>query len=156
MIIVITTSGIPISQTQFFKPPASLNQKLFPSSQFNSVTLSGLFFQTRFYFPWMFGKLQSYSWLLIMLPRSALMTAASEGHISIVRLFLQHNANTELKDSQGWKASDHAVIHGHHRLGRQLLFWHRDATSKWTCCFLWLVSPTLDQPVQGPVSRKTR
>ena len=45
------------------------------------------------------------------------MTAASEGHISIVRLFLQHNANTELKDSQGWKASDHAVIHGHHRLG---------------------------------------
>ena len=46
------------------------------------------------------------------------MTAASEGHISIVRLFLQHNANTELKDSQGWKASDHAVIHGHHRLGK--------------------------------------
>lgn len=45
------------------------------------------------------------------------MTAASEGHIGIVRLFLQHNANTELKDSQGWKASDHAVIHGHHRLG---------------------------------------
>ena len=43
------------------------------------------------------------------------MTAASEGHIAIVRLFLQHNANTEQKDSQGWKASDHAVIHGHHR-----------------------------------------
>jgi len=57
-----------------------------------------------------------------MLSRSALMTAASEGHISIVRLFLQHNANTELKDSQGWKASDHAVIHGHHRLGRHYCF----------------------------------
>lgn len=57
-----------------------------------------------------------------MLSRSALMTAASEGHISIVRLFLQHNANTELKDSQGWKASDHAVIHGHHRLGRHDFF----------------------------------
>ena len=47
--------------------------------------------------------------------RSSLMTAASEGHVAIVRLFLQHKANTELKDSQGWKASDHAVIHGHHR-----------------------------------------
>ena len=46
------------------------------------------------------------------------MTAASEGHIGIVRLFLQHNANTEMKDSQGWKASDHAVIHGHHRLDK--------------------------------------
>ena len=50
--------------------------------------------------------------------RTALMTAASEGHMSIVRLFLRQNANTELKDAQGWKASDHAVIHGHHRLGK--------------------------------------
>lgn len=50
------------------------------------------------------------------------MTAASEGHISIIRLFLQHNANTEIKDSQGWKASDHAVIHGHHRLGKHAFF----------------------------------
>ena len=47
------------------------------------------------------------------------MTAASEGHIGIVRLFLKHIADTELKDSQGWKASDHAVIHGHHRLGKK-------------------------------------
>lgn len=86
-----------------------------------------------------------------MLSRSALMTAASEGHISIVRLFLQHNANTELKDSQGWKASDHAVIHGHHRLGRHDFFWHRDTTSKWRCCCLvvgephsWLSGPGLN------------
>ena len=54
--------------------------------------------------------------------RSALMTGASEGHLGIVRLFLQHNADTELKDSQGWKASDHAVIHGHHRLGKHTLY----------------------------------
>ena len=80
------------------------------------------------------------------------MTAASEGHISIVRLFLQHNANTELKDSQGWKASDHAVIHGHHRLGKQLLFWLRDAgipLQSGHVVSLWLVSPTLDPPLQG-------
>ena len=73
------------------------------------------------------------------------MTAASEGHISIVRLFLQHNANTELKDSQGWKASDHAVIHGHHRLGKQLLFWLRDAgipLQSGHVVSLWFVSPT--------------
>ena len=58
--------------------------------------------------------------MINLLPcRSSLMTAASEGHIGIVRLFLQHKANTELKDSQGWKASDHAVIHGHHRFDLQ-------------------------------------
>jgi len=43
------------------------------------------------------------------------MTAASEGHIGIVKLLLQNKANTELRDSQGWKASDHAIIQGHHR-----------------------------------------
>ena len=43
------------------------------------------------------------------------MTAASEGHIGIVKVLLQHGANTDLKDKQGWKASDHAIIHGHHR-----------------------------------------
>ena len=49
------------------------------------------------------------------------MNAAAEGHIGIVRLFLQHKANTELKDSQGWKASDHAVTYGCHRFDLQAL-----------------------------------
>ena len=47
------------------------------------------------------------------------MNAVAEGHIGIVRLFLQHKANTELKDLVGWKASDHAVIHGHDRFDLQ-------------------------------------
>lgn len=73
------------------------------------------------------------------------MTAASEGHISIVRLFLQHNANTELKDSQGWKASDHAVIHGHHRLGRHDFFFDTGIPlQSGGVVALWLVNPTLD------------
>ena len=64
------------------------------------------------------------------------MTAASEGHIGIVRLFLQHNANTELKDSQGWKASDHAVIHGHHRLGKLSMCFAPGYHFKFTRMFL--------------------
>ena len=47
------------------------------------------------------------------------MTTIAEGHIGIVRLFLQHKANTELKDLRGWKALDHAVIHGNHRFDLQ-------------------------------------
>lgn len=44
------------------------------------------------------------------------MTAAGEGQVGVVRLLLQRNCNTDLKDIQGWKASDHAVINGHHSI----------------------------------------
>ncbi len=43
------------------------------------------------------------------------MTAAADGHMDIVKMLLQHNANVALKDAQGWKASDHAVMNGIHR-----------------------------------------
>ena len=43
------------------------------------------------------------------------MTAAADGHIDIVKMLLQHNANVTLKDKQGWKAADHAVMNGIHR-----------------------------------------
>ena len=76
------------------------------------------------------------------------MTAASEGHISIVRLFLQHNANTELKDSQGWKASDHAVIHGHHRLGKHNLFDTGIPLQSGGVFGIFSMSPTLDRAVR--------
>ena len=44
------------------------------------------------------------------------MTAAAEGQMGVVRLLLQRNCNTDAKDVQGWKASDHAVINGHHSI----------------------------------------
>ena len=43
------------------------------------------------------------------------MTAAADGHMDIVKMLLQHNANVALKDAQGWKAADHAVMNGIHR-----------------------------------------
>ena len=43
------------------------------------------------------------------------MTAAADGHMDIVKMLLQHNANVTLKDAQGWKAADHAVMNGIHR-----------------------------------------
>ena len=43
------------------------------------------------------------------------MTAAADGHMDIVKMLLQHDANVALKDSQGWKAADHAVMNGIHR-----------------------------------------
>ena len=69
------------------------------------------------------------------------MTAASEGHIGIVRLFLQHKANTELKDSQGWKASDHAVIHGHHRFDLQAFIpIYTRVVTKISSCQVYVIS----------------
>ena len=43
------------------------------------------------------------------------MTAAADGHMDIVKMLLQHDANVALKDAQGWKAADHAVMNGIHR-----------------------------------------
>lgn len=43
------------------------------------------------------------------------MTAAADGHTDIVKLLLQNDADIDLKDAQGWKASDHAVMNGIHR-----------------------------------------
>ena len=49
------------------------------------------------------------------------MTAAADGHVDIVKMLLQHNANVALKDAQGWKAADHAVMNGIHRYSIILL-----------------------------------
>lgn len=43
------------------------------------------------------------------------MTAAAEGLLDIVKMLLQNNADVSLKDSEGWKAADHAVMNGNHR-----------------------------------------
>lgn len=47
--------------------------------------------------------------------RTPLMTAAADGHMDIVKMLLHNDANVALKDVQGWKAADHAVMNGIHR-----------------------------------------
>ncbi len=50
-----------------------------------------------------------------IISRTPLIAAAMEGHIAIVKLLLDYGADTEIKDSEGWKAADHAAMAGNHR-----------------------------------------
>uniref|UniRef100_A0A673I2F0 Uncharacterized protein n=1 Tax=Sinocyclocheilus rhinocerous TaxID=307959 RepID=A0A673I2F0_9TELE len=45
---------------------------------------------------------------------SALMIAACNGQISMVRLLLQYDADITVKDDKGWSSDDYAVMNGHH------------------------------------------
>ena len=47
--------------------------------------------------------------------RTSLMTAGAEGHLDIVKMLLQNDADVNVKDFEGWKATDHAVMSGNHR-----------------------------------------
>ena len=38
-----------------------------------------------------------------------------EGFESVVKILLDYGADTEVKDKEGWKASDHAAMTGNHR-----------------------------------------
>ncbi|XP_077983034.1 uncharacterized protein LOC144437871 [Glandiceps talaboti] len=46
--------------------------------------------------------------------RTPLMYACESDQISIVKLLLESKADTEIKDSKGWTAADHAVMNAHH------------------------------------------
>lgn len=46
--------------------------------------------------------------------RSALMIAAGNGQIGMLRLLLRYDADITLKDIKGWSADDYAVMNGHH------------------------------------------
>lgn len=49
------------------------------------------------------------------------MTAAADGHVDIVNILLENYADVTLKDVQGWKAADHAVMNGIHRYISELV-----------------------------------
>lgn len=51
---------------------------------------------------------------LISTCRSALMIAAGNGQIGMVRLLLRFDADVTLKDTKGWSSDDYAVMNGHH------------------------------------------
>jgi len=42
------------------------------------------------------------------------MLAAGNGQISMVKLLLQYDADSTVKDTKGWSADDYAVMNGHH------------------------------------------
>uniref|UniRef100_A0A8D9BHC5 Ankyrin repeat domain-containing protein 7 n=1 Tax=Cacopsylla melanoneura TaxID=428564 RepID=A0A8D9BHC5_9HEMI len=54
------------------------------------------------------------------LQRTPLMLAARVGNIQLIHVFLQHGAHLDSCDSNGWTASDYALIGGHQEIAKQL------------------------------------
>lgn len=52
--------------------------------------------------------------VIIFTCRSPLMIAADNGHITILQLLLQFDADTTLKDTKGWSCEDYAMMKGQH------------------------------------------
>ncbi|KAI5729343.1 hypothetical protein M8J76_001575 [Diaphorina citri] len=63
------------------------------------------------------------------LQRTPLMLAARVGNIQLIHIFLQHGSHLDCCDSNGWTASDYAMIGGHQEIAKQLAQIPRPKTS---------------------------
>ncbi|KAI5701523.1 hypothetical protein M8J75_010529 [Diaphorina citri] len=64
-----------------------------------------------------------------LLQRTPLMLAARVGNIQLIHIFLQHGSHLDCCDSNGWTASDYAMIGGHQEIAKQLAQIPRPKTS---------------------------